>query len=60
MKKFVFVSGVIALCSFVMSVIFKILSLMGAPTLLFVSGIFTCLFIASFAIYKFNSDEKYV
>ena len=58
MRKFVFISGVSALCSFVMSVFFKVLSLMGAPTLLFVSGIFTCLFIVSFAIYKFKPNEK--
>ena len=58
MRKFVFTSGVIALCSFVMSIIFKVLSLMGAPTLLFVSGISTCIFIVSFAIYKFKPKEK--
>ncbi len=58
MRKFVFTSGVIALCSFVMSVVFKVLSLMGAPTLLFISGVFTCLFIASFAIYKFKPNKK--
>ena len=58
MRKFVFISGVIALCSFVMSVIFKVLSLMGAQILLLVSGISPCLFIVSFAIYKFKTNEK--
>lgn len=58
MRKFVFISGVLALCSFVISVIFKVLSLMGAPTFLLLSAIFTCLFIVSFAIYKFKSNEK--
>ena len=53
-----FTSGVIAFCSFVMSVVFKVLSLMGAPTLLFISGLFTCLFIVSFAICKFKPNEK--
>ena len=55
MKKLVYISGVLALCSFVMSGIFKVLQFMGAPTLLFSSGIFACLFIISFAIYKFNN-----
>ena len=58
MRKFVFTSGVIALCSFVMSVIFKVLSLMGAQILLLLSGISTCIFIVSFAIYKFKPKEK--
>jgi len=58
MRKFVFTSGVLALCSFVMSVVFKVLSLMGAPNLLFISGVFTCLFIVSFAIYKFKPNSK--
>ena len=58
MRKFVFTSGVIALCSFVMSVVFKVLSLMGAQILLLVSAISTCLFIGSFAIYKFKPNEK--
>ena len=57
MKKLVYISGVLTLCSFVMSVTFKVLSLMGAPTLLFMSGIFLCLFIVSLAIYKFKSNE---
>ena len=55
MKKLVYISGALALCSFVMSGIFKVLQLMGAPTLLLSSGVFTCLFIISFAIYKFNN-----
>lgn len=58
MRKFVFSSGVLSLCSFVMSVVFKVLSLMGAQILLLVSGISTCLFIASFAIYKFKTNSK--
>ena len=58
MRKFVFISGILALCSFVISVIFKVLSLMGAPTFLLLSTIFTCLFIVSFAIYKFKPNEK--
>ena len=58
MRKFVFTSGVIALCSFVMSVVFKVLSLMGAQILLLLSGISTCFFIVSFAIYKFKPNEK--
>ena len=57
MKKLVYISAVLTLCSFVMSVTFKVLSLMGAPTLLFMSGIFLCLFIVSLAIYKFKSNE---
>ena len=58
MRKFVFSSGVLALCSFVMSDVFKVLSLMGAQILLLVSGISTCLFIVSFAIYKFKPNSK--
>jgi len=54
MKKLVYITGALALCSFVMSGVFKILHFMGAPTLLLSSGIFTCLFIISFAIYRFN------
>ena len=57
MRKLVFTSAVLTLCSFVMSVVFKVLSLMGAPTLLFMSGIFLCLFIVSLVIYKFKSNE---
>ncbi len=57
MKKLVYISAVLTLCSFVMSVTFKVLSLMGAPTLLLMSGIFLCLFIVSLSIYKFKSNE---
>ena len=57
MRKLVFTSAVLMLCSFVMSVVFKVLSLMGAPTLLLMSGIFLCLFIVSLSIYKFKSNE---
>jgi len=57
MRKFVFISGVSALCSFVMSVVFKVLNLIGAPTLLLFSGVFTCLFIISFAAYKFKYQK---
>ena len=55
MKKSVYITGALALCTFVMSGVFKILQLIGAPTLLLSSGVFTCLFIISFAIYKFNN-----
>ena len=57
MKKLVYITAVLTLCSFVMSVTFKVLSLMGAPTLLLMSGIFLCLFIVSLSIYKFKSNE---
>ena len=58
MKKLVLSSAVLTLCSFVMSVVFKVLSLMGAQILLLLSGISTCFFIVSFAIYKFKPNKK--
>ena len=57
MKKLVLSSAVLTLCSFVMSVVFKVLSLMGAPTLFFMSGIFLCLFLVSLTVYKFKTNK---
>ena len=57
MKRIVYLTGVIALCCFILSGTFKVLQLMGAPLLLISSAVFACFFIISFAIYKFRSSN---
>ena len=57
MKRIVYLTGVLALCCFILSGTFKVLQLMGAPLLLISSAVFACFFIISFAIYKFRSSN---
>lgn len=54
MRKIVYLTGVLAICFFIISGAFKLLQFMGAPLLLILSTFFACLFVISLAIYKFN------
>jgi|TARA_B110000263_G_C15113742_1_gene421071 hypothetical protein len=58
MRKFVYITGVLALCSFFLSVVFKTLRWMEAPTLLLISTVFGVLFIISGAWYKYNQNKN--
>ncbi|GIR72669.1 MAG: hypothetical protein CM15mP75_1810 [Flammeovirgaceae bacterium] len=44
MKRIVYLTGVLALCCFILSGTFKVLQLMGAPLLLISSAVFACFF----------------
>ncbi|MFL2991011.1 MAG: hypothetical protein ACJZZ7_04050 [Cytophagales bacterium] len=54
MRKIVYLTGVLAICFFIISGAFKLLQLIGAPLLLILSTFFACLFVISLAIYKFK------
>jgi len=58
MRKIVYITGVLAALNFLLSVVFKTLHLMGAPTLLLISAVFGILFIVSSAWYKYRSRGK--
>ena len=51
-RKVMVANGAIALGSFLLSVLFKIFHLMGAPTLLMISALFGCLFLGTFVVYR--------
>ena len=53
-RKIIYVTGVFAASSFIFSVVFKVLHLMGAPSLLMASAVFGVLFIGSVAWYKYH------
>jgi len=58
MRKIVYITGVLAASNLILSLVFKMLHLMGAPTLLLISAFFGILFIASAAWYKYRSRGK--
>ena len=55
MRKFIYVTGVLAASNFLFSVVFKVLHLMGAPALLMASAVFGVLFIGSAAWHKYHN-----
>ena len=58
MRKIIYVTGVLAASSFIFSVVFKVLHLMGAPLLLISSAIFGCLFVILFTVSNFR--DRYI
>ena len=58
MKKIIYFTVVLSTCCFILSGVFKILHLMGAPLLLMSSAIFGCLFVILFTLSKFR--DKYI
>lgn len=58
MKKIIYLTVVLSTCCFILSGVFKILHLMGAPLLLISSGVFGCFFVILFAISKFR--DRYI
>ena len=47
-------NGIVAGCSFLLSIVFKVFHLMGAPTLLLISAFFGMAFLMSIILYKFT------
>jgi arginine exporter protein ArgO len=58
MKKIMYLTVILSACSFILSGVFKILHLMGAPFLLISSAVFGCLFVILFAVSKFR--DRYI
>ena len=56
MKKIIYLTGILSACCFILSGVFKILHLMGAPLLLLSSAIFGCLFVILFTVSKFRDS----
>jgi O-antigen/teichoic acid export membrane protein len=59
MRKIVYITGVLAASNLLLSLVFKMLHLMGAPTLLLIGTFFGVLFIASAAWYKYQISYHY-
>ncbi len=54
MKKIIYLTVVLSACCFILSGVFKILHLMGAPLLLILSAVFGFFFVMLFAVSKFR------
>jgi arginine exporter protein ArgO len=56
MKKIIYLTVVLSACCFILSGVFKILHLMGAPLLLILSAVFGFFFVMLFAVSKFRDS----
>ena len=56
MKKIIYITVILSACCFILSGVFKILHLMGAPLLLISSAVFGCFFVILFALSKFRDS----